>query len=188
MPRYPRKLPHKWENMQRFLPCFFDVPAADVQTILGVSHHTLDPMRRNLGLARWPYVDAIRRRFCMTLEEIAALRSRMMSIADKDTRKLLRRMQRRAEECRERRKAMRPLPVKQIVHTDELARILQDGLPTAAASNPSEADDSDSDSDDSSLLLRALTNEDPAEDAAFWEEISDILGGLPVGSGADATQ
>ena len=179
MPRYPRKLPQKWENMQRFLPCFFDVPAADVQNILGVSHHTLDPMRRNLGLARWPYVDAIRRRFCMTLEEIADLRSRMMTVADKDTRKILRKMQLRAEECAERRRSLRPLPVRPIVHTDELARILQDGL-------PSKADGSDSETEDSALLLRALTSEDPAEDAAFWEEISDILGGLPVALEADA--
>jgi hypothetical protein len=181
MPRYPRKLPQKWENMQRFLPCFFDVPAADVQTILGVSHHTLDPMRRNLGLARWPYVDAIRRRFCMTLEEIAALRERMMTVADKDTRKILRRMQRRAEECMARRKALRPLAVKPVVHTDQLARILQDGL----APVPPDDASSDSEVEDDSALMQALTAPGPAEDAAFWEEISEILGGLPVAPEAD---
>jgi hypothetical protein len=181
MPRYPRKLPQKWENMQRFLPCFFDVPAADVQAILGVSHHTLDPMRRNLGLARWPYVDAIRRRFCMTLEEIAALRARMMAVADQDTRKILRRMQRRAEECMERRRALRPLPVKPVVHTDQLARILQ-GEILYPANPPAEA----SSVSDDAALLDALTAPDPADDAAFWDEISEIFEGLPVASEADA--
>ena len=89
------------QKIHQFLPCFFDVPAADVQEILKISHHTLDPLRRSLGLQKWPFMDVARNRFCMSADEIAALRSSMMAVADPEMYQILVQMEEKAKECKE---------------------------------------------------------------------------------------
>lgn len=89
------------QKIHQYLPCFFDVPAADVQEILRISHHTLDPVRRSLGLQKWPFMDVTRNRFCMSADEIASLRSSMMAVADAEMRETLRQMDDKARECKE---------------------------------------------------------------------------------------
>lgn len=94
------RINYRKQQLHRFLPCFFDVPAADVQEILGISHHTLDPVRRSLGLQKWPFVDVSRNRFCMSAEEIAAMRTRMMPLADEQMQQTLRLMEEKSAECK----------------------------------------------------------------------------------------
>ena len=107
-PRRVRQVSKKWQAKLRFLPCFFDVPVKYVHVILNISHHTLDPMRRAFNLDRWPYGEVAKGKFYMTLEEIADLRSSMMSSADESMQLILRRMAECAEECKARNEPPSP--------------------------------------------------------------------------------
>ena len=100
MPRLSKKCETLTANMKRlqpFLPCFFDIPLKDVLKILNVSHHTLDPIRRAIGLSKWPFVDIVRGKF-WNHEEVVALRAQMMPIADTDMQKILCRVATRSQE------------------------------------------------------------------------------------------
>lgn len=87
-------------RIHQFLPCFFDVPVAEVQEILSVSHHTIDPLRRRLGLQKWPFLEVIHDKFCMSAEEICELRRSMMVIADEAMQAVLKKIEEKAIECR----------------------------------------------------------------------------------------
>lgn len=104
-----RKPSEKWQKMMPFLPCFFDVPSGDVQVILSISHHTLDPMRRAVGLDKWPYLEVSRGQFCMTDDEIRTYRDRMMGVADDAMKKILKQMAKRAEDCRTSKRPLQPM-------------------------------------------------------------------------------
>jgi hypothetical protein len=85
-------------KLKDFIPCFFDVPLKHVLEILGVSHHTIDPIRRALHLKRWPYVDLMRGKFG-SRNQVVALRAQMMPDADEDMQRILCKMATRAEVC-----------------------------------------------------------------------------------------
>jgi hypothetical protein len=112
MPRSPlppptdpsKPLCKKIPALPRFLPCFFDVPLKSALEILGLSHHTLDKVRRTMSIDRWPYAEMTRGRFFlkgvrMLREDIVALRAQMMSEADVGMQQILCRMATRSEEC-----------------------------------------------------------------------------------------
>jgi hypothetical protein len=112
MPRSPPPSPtdpskplcKKIPALPRFLPCFFDVPLKSALEILGLSHHTLDKVRRTMSIDRWPYAEMTRGRFFlkgvkMLREDIVALRAQMMSEADVGMQQILCRMATRSEEC-----------------------------------------------------------------------------------------
>lgn len=85
------------KRLHPFVGCFFDLPLKHVLQILNVSHHTLDPIRRSMGMKKWPFVDIVRGKYCQR-EEIVALRAQMMPDADTDMQKILCRVAACAEE------------------------------------------------------------------------------------------
>jgi hypothetical protein len=104
MPRIKTKcngegLSKRCESLRRFVPCFFDVPHKHVLEIVGVSHHTLDPIRRSLSLESWPYGEVRRGKFCMSRARIIALRAQAMGAADEEMQRILMRVAAKAEEC-----------------------------------------------------------------------------------------
>ena len=106
MPRRPNpKDPKKecqmsaaMQILSPFIPCFFDIPFKDALSILGRSHHTLDPIRRAMNLDRWPFADLLRGGFC-DRNEIVAYRAAMMAHASDDMQRCLCLAATRAEEC-----------------------------------------------------------------------------------------
>jgi len=164
----------KWRRMMPFLPCFFDVPSGDVQVILSISHHTLDPMRRAVGLDKWPYLEVARGHFCMTSDEICAYRERMMCVADEATKQILWRMAQRAEECRTCKRPLQPMRRAKAQQAHESRRVALDELmqqecPLPLTPTPL------------SSLLRVSTADaavqalGPDPEQAFWNEISQII-------------
>lgn len=85
------------QRLHPFLACFFDLPLKNVLQILNVSHHTLDPIRRSMGMKKWPFVDIVRGKYCQR-EEIVALRAQMMPGADTEMQQTLCRMAASSEE------------------------------------------------------------------------------------------
>lgn len=106
MPRAPTKRTPKpnarHQRLKPYLACFFDVPYRTVQEILGVTHHAIDPLRREMGYDRWPYPDVKSDNFCMTADEIVETRRRMMQCADEGMRDVLSSMKLEAEKARAR--------------------------------------------------------------------------------------
>jgi hypothetical protein len=85
------------KRLKPFLPCFFDLPLKEVLKILNVSHHTLDPIRRSMGLTKWPCVDILRGKL-WNHEEIVALRAQMMPVADTEMQRILCRVATRSQQ------------------------------------------------------------------------------------------
>jgi len=162
-----RKPGEKWQKMMPFLPCFFDVPSGDVQIILSISHHTLDPMRRAVGLDRWPYLEVMRDQFCMTSDEISAYRERMMGVADEEMKAILSRMAMRAAECRA---SNRPLAPMQRSSKARAATIKQEEAPPSLsallAAQPVQPQ---------GLAEETASFWAPSPELAFWDEISQLI-------------
>ena len=100
MPRLskrPETLTPKMERLLPFLTCFFDLPLKSVLQLLNVSHHTLDPIRRSMGMKKWPFVEIVRGQYCQR-EEIVAMRAQMMPVADTEMQRVLCRVAARSEE------------------------------------------------------------------------------------------
>ena len=93
-----RSLSKRMRMLTPFIPCFFDIPFKDALSILGCSHHTLDPIRREMKLERWPFTDMLRAGF-HDRSSIIALRAMMMSQAPEDMQRCLCLAATRAEEC-----------------------------------------------------------------------------------------
>jgi hypothetical protein len=88
-------------DIKPYLPAMFNVRVKDVYEILGMSHHTLAPLRRDLGLASWPFSEVCRGEFRMagvltTWDDIDRLRQTMMVGADDRIVKILQTMGERA--------------------------------------------------------------------------------------------
>lgn len=98
-------------ELKPFIPCLFDIPFKDALTILGCSHHTLDPIRRAMNLDRWPFLEIVHGRFSYDRNQIVALRAQMMSHASEDMQKCLCLAATRAEECWRSGKPKRRAPV-----------------------------------------------------------------------------
>jgi hypothetical protein len=153
-----------------------------VQEILKISHHTLDPVRRSLGLQKWPFMDVTRNRFCMSADEIAALRSSMMAVADPEMRETLLLMEDKAKECKEysklqarhrllhnrwrrsrKERTEREEPIEQKPappKTEQLDRLITSNLQLVEEGPPLET-----------LIDNAML----PGDTEFWQEISQIL-------------
>lgn len=167
MTRCPTKYPKskaKWDRLRPFIPCFFDVPYKIVQEILGVTHHTLDPLRRELGFDRWPYPDVKSDNFCMTSDEINTKRQEMMLVADERMRGILVLMQ--EEACKARTNWRKPRArrrEKRPQNTEGQSEGIQE-----------------IDTYPQPILLQQnggfVVNE---ESRAFWDEISNILFNTP---------
>ena len=104
MPRIPstsctKALSKRCLLLRRFIPCFFDVPHKHVLEIVGVSHHTIDPIRRSLQLDGWPYNDVVRGKFCMSRARIVAMRGQAMAVAGEDMQRILTLIAAKAAEC-----------------------------------------------------------------------------------------
>lgn len=195
----PGLLASKLSQIKPFLPCFFDLPFRELQMMLGTTHHTLDPLRRELGLLRWPYGDVMRGKFCMTSDEIVTLRQNMMQVADAGMRDVMATAEQKAAECKstwQPRKVYKkkpPMPVHQ--KPDALDKILTAGLILLQGSEHPTAHSDDSDipppppvpNEDglAPALLHAIQEDQFAmmplwgsnseESNAFWAEVSQIL-------------
>ena len=100
MPRLSKRCDTLTPRMMRlhpFVGCFFDLPLKHALQILNVSHHTLDPIRRSMGMKKWPFVDIVRGKYCQR-DEIVALRAQMMPAADTDMQQILCRVAASADE------------------------------------------------------------------------------------------
>ncbi len=74
------------EEFMPYLPATFNVPVKEVYAILGMSRHSLAPMRAKWG-ARWPYADVCRGQFGpMTWKEIDEFRTSAIENAQTDSR------------------------------------------------------------------------------------------------------
>lgn len=74
-----------------YIQCFYHVPVKVVYEVLGMSHHTLAPLRRKWNLKRWPFADVCRGAFRMdglyvTWDDIEAKRKAMMATPGVDAR------------------------------------------------------------------------------------------------------
>jgi hypothetical protein len=71
--------------------CFYHVPVKVVYEVLGMSHHTLAPLRRKWNLRRWPFADICRGAFkidgiYVTWDDIENKRKEMLALPDIDIR------------------------------------------------------------------------------------------------------
>lgn len=71
--------------------CFYHVPVKVVYEVLGMSHHTLAPLRRKWNLRRWPFADICRGAFkidgvYVTWDDIENKRKEMVALPDIDIR------------------------------------------------------------------------------------------------------
>ena len=155
------------KELTPFVPAFFDVPLKHVLEILGVSHHTLDPIRRSLNLEGWPYNDVMRGRFCMRREEIVVLRANMMASACEPMQRVLCRIAACSEECwKGTRVSLRalaqapPAPCRAEDQSKEVAQLLHESGQTAGLFSD--------DLQDQAAIVSP-------EDAAFWEEMGALL-------------
>lgn len=171
-PAGTKPLTRRMQELKPYMPAFFDVPLKHVLEILGVSHHTLDPIRRSLNLEGWPYNEVMRGRFCMRREEIVVLRANMMAGACEPMQRILCRIATCSEQCwqgtRDSLRALaeaRPLACRAEDHSKEVAQLLhQSGQPPSLLPPCNERDD-----------LPAAIVPPEEEDAAFWEEIGALL-------------
>jgi hypothetical protein len=142
-------------RLKPFLPCFYDVPFKQVQKILGVSHHTLDPIRRSLNLDRWPYAQIAKGTFC-SREDVVTLRGEMMSSADNEMQKILCKISTASELIwRPTREQDPPLP----------------NPPPPSVADPHDLHAAHEQEDQ--LLLDSFT--DREDSTAFWEEIGQLF-------------
>ena len=189
-------------KLHRFLPCFFDVPACDVQEILGISHHTLDPARRALGLQKWPFMDVCRNKFCMNAEEIYNMREKMMPLADEEMQGILQQMSIKADESRNLLAHKKQLSaMRKNVHgsktkksenalnsvlNEELGRLIEDNLQMirqydrahheeGTTSGPHHEEGTTAELDNLQLQ-ELIDNASITNDTQFWNEISQLLG------------
>jgi hypothetical protein len=148
-----------------------------LQVILSISHHTLDPMRRAVGLDKWPYLEVSRGQFCMTGEEICAYRDRMLCVADDTMKKILKRMARRADECRTSKRPLPPMKRSKTHASDK--KVLDENAPPLvpppldlllSTQNQLLAEDQPAMID---AEVQVAFGEDPEQ--AFWDEISQII-------------
>lgn len=73
------------------MQCFYHVPVKVVYEVLGMSHHTLAPLRRKWNLRRWPFADVCRGAFkvdgaYVTWDDIEDQRKAMLALPDIDSR------------------------------------------------------------------------------------------------------
>lgn len=74
------------EEFQPYLPATFNVPVKEVYAILGMSRHSLAPMRAKWG-TRWPYADVCRGQFGpMTWKDIEDFRTSAIENEHTDSR------------------------------------------------------------------------------------------------------
>jgi len=172
------------EMIRRFLPCFFDLPVSEAQELLAVSHHTLDPVRRGLGLVRWPFADVSRDRFCMSAAEIAELRERMIPLAEGAMQASLQKASERAKDVRQFldlqaeirllhfRKKKEKDPLLQVKLTAELDQLL-------SAHRPSVQQEAEPKQEEEPVTKPEEAPERPEwllpGDTQFWHEVSTIL-------------
>lgn len=145
----------KYPELKRFLPCFFDVPLRMALEILGLSHHTLDPIRRSLGLERWPFAEMVRGKFYMNgvkwqREDVCALRNEMLPDADQEMQRALCLTTTRSDEC--------------WAPTNKKQKVAELILPPPITSAPPPLPEAPSVWGDSAP--------DAISDAEFWEEIA----------------
>lgn len=123
-PKNNKIISKKFPELKRYLPCFFDVPLRMALEILGLSHHTLDPIRRSLDLERWPYAELTRGKLFIKgvkwqREDIVALRTQMLPEADKEMQRVLCVAATRADEFWN-----YPIPVKIIAKKKKTAELV----------------------------------------------------------------
>jgi hypothetical protein len=78
-------------DIHPYLPCFFHVPVRTVYEVLGMSHHTLAPLRKSWNLKRWPFADICRGAFALgdkpvLWDDVEDLRVKMMQMEGADER------------------------------------------------------------------------------------------------------
>lgn len=74
-----------------YLQCFYHVPIKVVYEVLGMSHHTMAPLRRKWNLKRWPFADICRGAFqvdglYVTWDDVDSKRKAMIAMPDTDPR------------------------------------------------------------------------------------------------------
>ncbi len=167
MPRLSRRcetLTPRMKRLHPFVGCFFDLPLKHVLQILNVSHHTLDPIRRSMGMKKWPFVDIVRGKYCQR-EEIVALRAQMMSDADTDMQKILCRVAAGAEEFWTGK-------TKRIDHTRR--RRASDREPSSPPPQPPATPDAEEAHVEYSGQP-SVWPDDGDDDGAFWNDMRDLF-------------
>ena len=79
------------DDIVPYLQCFYHVPVKVVYEVLGMSHHTLAPIRRRWNLRRWPFADICRGAFMldgmyMTWDDVDRKRKDAMQLPTIDPR------------------------------------------------------------------------------------------------------
>lgn len=155
------------------------MPVKEIYKILGMSHHTLAPIRRELGLARWPFADICRGEFRIggkrkSWDDVEDTRKSLMAGADDRIVKILEVMGERA------------LKHKHLVNKVVLDRINKSKRSKEESMLSAEVASSDSSCAASAmpateeLLMESSTNEIIAEavfsgDDMDWDGLSDLL-------------
>lgn len=147
----------KFPELKRYLPCFFDVPLRIALEILGLSHHTLDPIRRSLDLERWPFAELARGKFSMKgvrwqRDDVVALRTEMTAGADMEMLRVIKLATARSEEF------WSPVPKKE--KKKKTVELIVEPVPDLPEINPEVQS------------LWGDTATDNVSDAGFWEEIA----------------
>lgn len=169
MPRLSKKCETLTPKMQRLVPfvaCFFDLPLKQVLQILNVSHHTLDPIRRSMGMKKWPFVDIVRGKYCQR-EEVVAMRAQMMPVADTDMQRILCRVAASAEafwtnsaKRIERTRRRRPA-------NENLRFVPEPSTPQQDAETPAP--------EEPSIWPERGEEEEEEDEHAFWNEMRDLF-------------
>jgi len=175
----------KMRRLYPFLACFFDLPLKNVLQVLNVSHHTLDPIRRSMGMKKWPFADIVHGKY-MDRNQIVALRAQMMPNADRDMQRVLCRVATCAEEIWNQRKnrarrSRRRLDCKQ----ERDASPEPTKFPAQPPPTPSEDECSggrDEEEETTSFQSQASTSfpqpapHDDVNEEEFWNDISALFG------------
>ena len=175
MPRCPQKQPRsktKAERLRPYIPCFFDVPYKTVQEILGVTHHLLDPIRREMGYDRWPYPDVKSDNFHMTADEITRMRRDTMPVADDHMRHVLVQMQDAALKAKSQWKRFRQRNPK----TEQAEKTNQ-----PSPQNKEKRQTQTETLHENELNFEQFAQTPPNEESmAFWNTISQLLAGEEI--------
>ncbi len=168
MPRLSKRCETLTPRMMRlhpFVGCFFDLPLKHVLQILNVSHHTLDPIRRSMGMKKWPFVDIVRGKYCQR-DEIVALRAQMMPAADTDMQQILCRVAASAEEFWKGN-------TKRIERTRRRRR--GDEPPAQPPSTPDAQEEEPANQEEPAQEPDVWPAEDEEADGSFWNDMRDLF-------------
>ena len=174
-------------DIKPYLRGMFHVSVKEIYEVLGMSHHTLAPMRRDLGLSRWPFADICKGDFNMegvriTWDDIENQRLSLMKDADERIVKILEVMGERAQKHKHRVNKK----VQEIIHKSRKGKATTSALGSdeIQTEKPDNFEPNKQDSEPKmmveNLVLDSTRNEIDAEqvfagDEYDWDGLSDLI-------------